>query len=155
MMLTYIFILHKVTTLKQSTMKTLKPVIIAATLFITLTGCGDSNTKKPEEAVVPKVEEAQAMKDTVRQMNLLDEQAKMLSKVFGNVDTEEGRALKNVDSYLDLVEQANFPPDIKKTILDQYKLYELSLDPRKKDSLKLIFSEKLNEAMAKSLANSN
>ena len=154
-MLTYIFILHKVTTLKQSTMKTLKPVIIAATLFITLTGCGDSNTKKPEEAVVPKVEEAQAMKDTVRQMNLLDEQAKMLSKVFGNVDTEEGRALKNVDSYLDLVEQANFPPDIKKTILDQYKLYELSLDPRKKDSLKLIFSEKLNEAMAKSLANSN
>ena len=155
MMLTYIFILHKVTTLKQSTMKTLKPVIIAATLFITLTGCGDSNTKKPEEAVVPKVEEAQAMKDTVRQMNLLDEQAKMLSKVFGNVDTEEGRALKNVDSYLDLVEQANFQPDIKKTILDQYKLYELSLDPRKKDSLKLIFSEKLNEAMAKSLANSN
>jgi len=30
------------------------------------------------------------------------------------------------------VEQANFSPDIKKTILDQYQLYELSLDPKKK-----------------------
>lgn len=69
------------------------------------------------------------------------------------MDTEEGRALKNVDSYLDLVEQADFPPHIKKTILDQYKLYELSLDPKKKDSLKLIFNEKLNEAMAKSVEN--
>ncbi len=154
-MLTYLFLMHKVTTLKRSTMKTLKPIFIATTLFIFLTGCADSNAKKPEEAVVPKVEAAITKKDTMKQMNLLDEQAKMLSKVFGNVDTEEGRALKDVDSYLDLVEQANFPPDIKKTILDQYKLYELSLDPRKKDSLKLIFNEKLNEAMAKSMAEQN
>ncbi len=132
-------------------MNTLKPILVATTLFIFLSSCGDSNDKKPEEALVPEVEEAIAKKDTIKQMNLLDEQAKMLSKVFGNVDTEEGRALKNVDSYLDLVEQANFPPDIKKTILDQYKLYELSLDPRKKDSLKLVFNKKLNEAMAKSM----
>ena len=147
--------MHKVATLKRSTMKTLKPILIASTLFIFLTSCGDSNAKKTEEAIVPEVEEAIAKKDTIKQMNLLDEQAKMLSKVFGNVDTKEGRALKNVDSYLDLVEQANFPPDIKKTILDQYKLYELSLDPRKKDSLKLVFNKKLNEAMAKSIANPN
>ncbi|MFX0558568.1 hypothetical protein ACOCEA_17330 [Maribacter sp. CXY002] len=136
-------------------MKTLKPIFIAIILFIFLTSCEDSNAKKPEEAIVPKVEAAIAKKDTVKQMNLLDEQAKMLSKVFGNVDTEEGRALKDVDSYLDLVEQANFPPDIKKTILDQYKLYELSLNPRKKDSLKLVFNEKLSEAMAKSMENPN
>lgn len=134
-------------------MKILKPIVIATTLFIFLTGCGDSNVKKPEEAFVTEVEAATTKKDTVKQMNLLDEQAKMLSKVFGNVDTEEGRALKNVDSYLDLVEQADFPPHIKKTILDQYKLYELSLDPKKKDSLKLIFNEKFNEAMAKSMEN--
>ncbi len=132
MTLTYLILMHKVTTLKRSTMKTLKPIFIASALFIFLTSCGDSNAKKPEEAVVPKVEETIAKKDTMKQMNLLDEQAKILSKVFGNVDTEEGRALKNVDSYLDLVEQANFPPDIKKTILDQYQLYELSLDPEKR-----------------------
>jgi hypothetical protein len=154
-MLTYLFLKHKETTLKRFKMKTLKPIFIATTLFIFLPSCGDSNVKKTEEAIVPKVEAAIAKKDTVKQMNILDEQAKILSKVFGNVDTEEGRALKNVDSYLDLVEQANFPPDIKKTILDQYKLYELSLDPRKKDSLKLIFNEKLNEAMAKSMENPN
>ena len=136
-------------------MSTLKIVLVACTLSIVLISCGDSNAKKTEEAVGPKVEETIAKKDTMKQMNLLDEQAKILSKVFGNVDTEEGRALKNVDSYLDLVEQANFPPYIKKNILDQYKLYELSLDPRKKDSLKLIFNEKLNEAMAKSMENPN
>lgn len=136
-------------------MYTLKIILVACALSIVLTSCGDSNAKKTEEAVAPKVEETIAKKDTIKQMNLLDEQAKILSKVFGNVDTEEGRALKNVDSYLDLVEQANFPPDIKKNILDQYKLYELSLDPRKKDSLKLIFNEKLNEAMAKSMENPN
>jgi hypothetical protein len=142
-------------TKEKYTMYTLKIILVACAFSILLTSCGDTNEKKPEEAIVPKVEEAIAKKDTMKQMNLLDEQAKMLSKIFGNVDTEEGRALKNVDSYLDLVEQANFPPDIKKTILDQYKLYELSLDPKKKDSLKLVFNKKLNEAMAKSMAEQN
>ena len=41
MMLTYLFLMHKVKTLKQATMKTLKPIFIVTTLFIFLTGCGD------------------------------------------------------------------------------------------------------------------
>tara|TARA_R110000868_G_scaffold289544_5_gene549791 strand:- start:4201 stop:4617 length:417 start_codon:yes stop_codon:yes gene_type:complete len=138
-------------------MGTLKLIVCIFTLFLLLLSCDDSTDKKLEkkEALTTKKVDVVVHQDTTKQMNLLDEQAKLLSKVFGNVDTEEGRALKNVDSYLDLIEQANFPPDIKKNILDQYKLYELSLDPRKKDSLKLIFNEKLNEAMAKSLSDKN
>tara|TARA_R110002050_G_scaffold204522_4_gene340261 strand:- start:197094 stop:197510 length:417 start_codon:yes stop_codon:yes gene_type:complete len=138
-------------------MGTLKSIVCIFTLFLPLFSCGDSTDKKLEEkeALTTKKVEVVVHQDTTKQMNLLDEQAKLLSKVFGNVDTEEGRALKNVNSYLDLIEQANFPPDIKKNILDQYKLYELSLDPRKKDSLKLMFNEKLNEAMAKSLSDKN
>ena len=140
-------------------MNTIKSAITAFSICIFLTACGDVNEKKtseemvPEEETVTRTEKAVVKADTAKQMNILDAQAKMLGKVFGNVDTEEGRALSKVNNYLDLVEQANFPPDVKKNLLDQYKLYELSLDPKKKDSLKLMFNEKLSEAMAKSASN--
>ena len=140
-------------------MNTLKSSIAALSISIFIAACGDTNEKKTKEALVPdegivtQDVKAPVKEDTTKQMNILDEQAKMLSKVFGNVDTEEGRALSKVNNYLDLVEQANFPPDVKKNLLDQYKLYELSLDPKKKDSLKLMFNEKLSEAMAKSVSN--
>ncbi len=140
-------------------MNTLKFTIAAFSLGLFLSGCGDAHEKKtnealvPEEGMVTREEKAAIKEDTTKQMNILDEQAKLLNKVFGNVDTEEGRAFSKVNNYLDLVEQANFPPDVKKNLLDQYKLYELSLDPKKKDSLKLMFNEKLSEAMAKSASN--
>ncbi|WP_423999457.1 hypothetical protein [Maribacter sp. IgM3_T14_3] len=140
-------------------MNTLKSAITVISITIFLTACGDNNEKKTNEALVPKEgivtqeEKSSVKKDTTKQMNILDEQAKLLSKVFGNVDTEEGRAFSKVNNYLDLVEQANFPPDNKKNLLNQYKLYELSLDPQKKDSLKIMFNQKLTEAIAKSASN--
>ena len=140
-------------------MNTLKLTITAFSMYLLLSSCGDTYQKKsgeevnPQEGIVKQEEKAVVKEDTTKQMNILDEQAKMLSKVFGNVDTEEGRALGKVNNYMDLLEQANFPPDVKKTLLDQYKLYELSLDPKKKDSLKLLFNEKLNDAMAKAASN--
>jgi hypothetical protein len=134
----------------MNSIKTLGTIALTA-LF--LTNCGDAPEKKPENELAPQEEKAVLKPDTAKQMNILDEQAKMLGKVFGNVDSEEGRAFSEVNNYMDLLEQANFPPEVKKTLLDQYKLYELSLDPQKKDSLKLMFNEKLNEAMAKALAN--
>jgi hypothetical protein len=136
-------------------MNTLKLTIAAFSLGIFLSSCGDTHEKKtnealiPEEGMVNQEEKVPVKEDSTKQMNILDEQAKLLNKVFGNVETEEGKALSKVNNYLDLVEQANFPPDVKKNLLDQYKLYELSLDPKKKDSLKLLFNEKLSEAMAK------
>ena len=134
-------------------MKTLKIVITAFTISILLISCVDSNEKKQEKEVVPQEDKAVVKKDTIKKMNLLDEQAKMLGKVFGDVDTEEGRAFGKVTNYQDLLEQANFPPNVKKDLLEQYQLYELSLDPKKKDSLKLMFNRKFNEAMAKSISN--
>ncbi len=131
-------------------MKILTSIIAALLIPFMLISCGDSKDKTTEKEIATQEEKALVKKDTAKQMNILDEQAKLLNKVFGNVDTEEGKALKNVDNYLDLVNQANFPPDVKKNILDQYKLYELSLDPKKKDSLKMMFNQKLNEALAKS-----
>jgi len=134
-------------------MKTLKPTIATIIITIILISCGNPKGKTTEKQMVPLEEKTLVKKDTAKQMNILDEQAKLLNKVFGDVDTEEGRAFKKVNNYLDLVEQANFPTDVKKNLLDQYKLYELSLDPKKKDSLKLMFNEKLNEAMVKSRSN--
>jgi hypothetical protein len=140
-------------------MKPLKTTITTFIISIILISCGDANEKKtieetvPEAETVTREEKAVVKADTSKQMNILDEQAKMLGKVFGNANTEEGRAFSKVNNYLDLVEQANFPPDVKKNILDQYKLYELSLDPKKKDSLKIMFNEKFNEALAKSGSN--
>jgi len=134
-------------------MKLFKIHLLVLAISLLLINCGETPEKKHEKDLAPKEEKALVKQDTIKQMNLLDEQAKMLGKVFGSVDSEEGRAFSKVTNYLDLVEQANFPPDVKKNLLDQYKIYELSLDPKKKDSLKLIFNEKLNEAMAKAASN--
>ncbi|NCQ13857.1 MAG: hypothetical protein GW810_03515 [Flavobacteriales bacterium] len=134
-------------------MKTLIVLFAALGIVVSLTSCVESNKKKQEIEVAPLEEKPVVKKDTIKKMNLLDEQAKMLGKVFGDVDTEEGRAFSKVNNYQDLLEQGNFPPDIKKHLYEQYKLYELSLDPKKKDSLKLVFNKKLNEALAKSVSN--
>lgn len=134
-------------------MKNLKVLVWALCIIVLITSCMDSNGKKQNIDAVPVEEIPIVKKDTIKKMNLLDEQAKMLGKVFGNVDSEEGRAFSKVDNYQDLLEQGNFPPDIKKHLIEQYKLYNLSLDPKKKDSLKLIFNKKLTEAMAKSISN--
>ena len=134
-------------------MKTLQVLIMALSIPVILTNCVDSNEKKQEKEVAPLEDKPIVKTDTIKKMNLLDEQAKMLGKVFGSSDSEEGDKWKKVGNYLDLVEEANFPPDIKKHLVEQYKLYDLSLDPKKKDSLKLVFNKKLNEAMAKSVSN--
>ena len=134
-------------------MKTIKVLITAFSISIFLSSCMDSKEKPPEKEITTQEDKTLIKKDTTKQMNLLDEQAKMLGKVFGNSDSEEGDKWKKVSNYMDLVDQANFPPDIKKHLTEQYKLYDLSLDPKKKDSLKLVFNKKLTAAMAKSVAN--
>jgi hypothetical protein len=134
-------------------MKTLKIFIVALSFSASFLNCAKSNEKKQEIVVEPLKEKPIVQKDTIKKMNLLDEQAKLLGKVFGNVDNEEGRAFSKVNNYQDLLEQGNFPPDIKKHLTEQYKLYQLSLDPKKKDSLKQVFNIQFNEALAKSVSN--
>lgn len=134
------------------TMKALKFTIANTAIFICLTNCMDSKEKKIFEENPLKEEKVLVQKDTIKKMNLLDEQAKMLGKVFGSSDSEEGDKWKKVGNFQDMVEEVNLSPDIKEHLREQYKLYDLSLDPKKKDSLKLIFNTKFNEAMAKSIS---
>ena len=87
-------------------MNTLKFTIAAFSMGIFLSGCGDTHEKKnnealmPEKGIVTREEKVPVKEDSTKQMNILDEQAKLLNKVFGNVDTEEGRAFSKVNNYL-------------------------------------------------------
>ena len=92
----------------------------------------------------------QIKKDTVKQMNLLDEQVKMYGSVFDMAGAGENNPLGGATNYLELINQMALPQESKKIILDQYKIYDLSLDPRKKDSLKLVVNKMITEAIAKS-----
>lgn len=88
--------------------------------------------------------------DTVKQMNLLDEQVNILNSVFEMGDTSEN-PFGGATNYMELLEQSDMDPELKKELSEQYKIYNLSLDPKKKDSLALIFNKKLKASVDKSL----
>lgn len=134
-------------------MKTLKVLFAVLGIVVSLTSCVESNKKKQEIEVAPLEEKPVVKKDTIKKMNLLDEQAKMLGKVFGSSDSEEGDKWKKINNYEDMLEEADLTPEIKKHLREQYKLYDLSLDPKKKDSLKLVFNKKLTAAISESVSN--
>jgi hypothetical protein len=76
----------------------------------------------------------------VKEMNLLDEQAKLMGSIFGGMEEDlDGTKdpFKNVNSYQDLLNNSNFDPETKAKLMAMYKLYDQSLDPKQKDSLKL------------------
>lgn len=81
-------------------------------------------------------------------INLLDAQTKVLTDIFG--DDFNGNHTGEVTGYLDLIEKMDATPEQKKDLREQYKIYTLSLDPTKKDSLKLVFNKRLLEAMEES-----
>ncbi len=101
-------------------------------------------------AVAQKKKEPGKGTDSVKQMNLLDEQVKILGSVFEMGDASEN-PFGGATNYLELLEQSDMDPELKKELREQYQIYDLSLDPKKKDSLALAFNKKLKEAMEKSL----
>jgi hypothetical protein len=100
----------------------------------------DSSTKK--ETV---------QKDTAKQMNLLDEQTKMFNQVFtlAGVSPEENPT-GGADNYLDLIEKMEGSEELKQQLREIYDLYDTSLDPTKKEELKIKFTKMFDEALAKS-----
>lgn len=88
--------------------------------------------------------------DSAKQMNLMDEQVKILNSVFALGGATEN-PFGGATNYMELLEQGNFDPELEKELKEQYKIYDLSLDPKKKDSLALLINKKLKEAMDKSL----
>ena len=74
--------------------------------------------------------------------NFLDLQASTLGNIFGDSLTGGNGEVNN---YLDLVNKSDMPEADKQDLREMYKLYDLSVDPKKldhkkKDSVKLHFN---------------
>jgi len=110
-------------------------------LFISLSGQAQQQ-KEPKDS---------ERKNTAssKQMNLLDEQVKVLNSVFELGNPVEN-PLEGNTTYIGLLESTEIEPELKKELREQYQIYDLSLDPKKKDSLKIVFAEKLRKALEKS-----
>lgn len=100
-------------------------------------------------------ENSTKQEDTVKQMNLLDKQVETLAPVFGMMELEGFDQWNDIGSFMETVEISNLAPEMKKHLREQYQLYELALDPVKKDSAKLVFNKMLKEAMVKSAKKDN
>ena len=87
-------------------------------------------------------------KDTVKQMNLLDEQTKMYGEVFELAGLgEEDNPLVGASSYRELIEKMEIPTEQKKEILQLYELYDMSLDPKMKKEFELKLNKKLEQGL--------
>jgi len=96
----------------------------------------------------PKKENAKT--ESGKQMNLIDEQVKVFGSVFSTMEVEdEANPFAGSDNYLELIDKIDLPEETKQIIREQYKVYDLSLDPMKKDSLKLMVDKMLRNAIEK------
>lgn len=88
--------------------------------------------------------------DTTKQTNLLDEQVKVYSSVFSlGGATEEENPAKDATNYLDLLDKLNISPELKKQVEEIYQLYDTSLDPKKKEELKIRANKMIQDAITK------
>jgi len=128
-------------------MKTIKSLF---TLGLVLLSIACKGQVKQETVIKEDIQNLSKM-DTSKQINLLDEQAKILGSVFGNLETEEENPFAGITNYLELIEKMEGPEADKQYLRDQYKMYDLSTDPKKKEEFKLMFNKKLKEAMDKGM----
>ncbi|WP_273567981.1 hypothetical protein [Maribacter halichondriae] len=112
-----------------------------------ITACQGQTTKESSEKETLKTT---GEKDSSKQMNLLDEQVKMYGSVFELAGAGEDNPLSQAENYGELIEKMDLPEEQKVTQREHYKVYDLSLDPTKKDSLKIMVGKMLENAMEKS-----
>ncbi len=112
---------------------------ISATLFFCFTGISLLSTAQNSKEPIKQ--------DTIKQMNLLDEQAKILGSVFGTLETGNENPFAGTTNYLELIEKMKGTEEEKQFLRDQYKLYDLGIDPKKKEEFKIMFNKKLKEGM--------
>ncbi|TMM52220.1 hypothetical protein FEE95_21270 [Maribacter algarum] len=117
-------------------MKTIK-----VTLFVFLFGILIGHSQTDNKPSNPKKEK--------KEMNLLDEQTKILGQIFELGGMEEENPIGGSKNYLELIEKSEMPPEQKEQLREMYKVYDLSLDPKKKDSLKLMVDKMLKNAIEK------
>lgn len=129
-------------------MKTIKSLMTLVLISMCIACQGQA---KQENAVKKEAQNVSKM-DTTKQMNLLDEQAKILGSVFGNLEMGEENPFEGITNYLELIEKMEGPETEKQYLREQYKLYDLGTDPKKKEEFKVLFNKKLKEAMDKGMA---
>ncbi|WP_339715960.1 hypothetical protein [uncultured Kriegella sp.] len=88
--------------------------------------------------------------DTNKSINLMDEQVKILNQVFTIGGAGDENPLGGATNYLELLNQLEGSEELKEQARKTYDLYNTSLDPKKKEELRLKISKMLEEAMAKS-----
>lgn len=126
-------------------MKSLMTLLLICTLGFSTTG----NAQKDENQR-PSKQKQGAANDSAKEMNLLDEQVKLFGRIFSTIDTDdEVNPFVGSDNYLEVVDKMKAPEELKQQIREMYLVYDLSLDPKKKDSLKLIVDKMLRNAMDK------
>jgi|GEM_PF-5444769 len=88
--------------------------------------------------------------DTVKSMNLLDEQTKILGQMFelGGMSEEEN-IFGGVTNYREVIEKMEASEEVKQHLREIYDLYDTSLDPTKKAELEIKAAKMLEDAMAK------
>ncbi|QCW98887.1 hypothetical protein FGM00_01650 [Aggregatimonas sangjinii] len=108
------------------------------------TGQTEHKTNKKQTIAKSKKE------DTLEQLNLLDEQTKIYGQLFELAGSGEENPLGGATNYLELLEKIDLPAEQKELLYEQYKIYDLSLDPTKKDSLRIMFDKMMTRAIEKS-----
>ncbi len=106
--------------------------------------------EKHEETTLKKQQKTMEL-DTTKQMNILDEKVKIFDKVFTLAGAGEDNPLGGATNYLELIEKMDAPEDLKQQIREIYDLYDTSLDPKKKEELKIKVSKMLQEGIDKSM----
>ena len=125
-------------------MKSIKTSIIVC-LLGAFTACQGQVEKK--EPIKTQTTKEVVLKDTVKQMNLLDEQTKVFGSVFNTMGADN--PFGDATNYREYIENSEMPEEQKQQIQEMYELYDASLDPERKEELKLRVDKMLKEAMEK------
>ena len=73
----------------------------------------------------------------------------MYGQIFDLARAEDKNPLGGATNYLELIEKMKTSEELKQQLREMYKVYNLSVDPKKKDSLKLMVDKMLKNTMEK------
>lgn len=128
-------------------MKTIQTILLLSLMGII--SCQSQTDKKTTE--VSKAEKQVVKKE----MNLLDEQTKIFGQIFDLGGAGDENPMGGATNYLEFIENSEMSEEQKEQLREMYKVYDLSLDPKKKDSLKLMVDKMLKTAIEKTQNDTN
>ncbi len=133
-------------------MKNLNTLLTICLLGWFTTSIGQTTAEKSTN----KTFDQKQTKETSKPMNLVDEQVKILGGLFSELDSgNESNPFNGSTNYLEVIEKMDAPKETKEYLKEQYKLYALSIDSTKKDSLNIMVDKMMQKAMEKAQKNPN